>query len=214
MLSIEQLRMARAALNIKQSTVAEAIGVGVMAISDIENERTQNPKASTILSLKTFYEDAGLEFTDCGGVRRNTSSIVKYEGKLGFFNFMDDVYNTIKETPGAYYVSNVDENNWLTWLGEEDAKRRRERTNLLKGVHAKILIKSGDELLTATDYAEYRALPEEVFKDDVSHYIYGDKLALIKFSKDNVVVTVLKNADFAEAQRIWFEVIWNQAIKA
>jgi transcriptional regulator with XRE-family HTH domain len=212
-LTARQLRAARSFLGLGQKDVSEATGIGTMTISNIENESV-TPKASTLGALKSFYETSGVEFTADGGIRESKAEIVRYEGQDGFKAFMDDVFETIKAKPGTYYVSNVNEDNWLRWLGEEDAKRRRGRTTALEGVNAKILVKSGDNLMTATDYAEYRAVPDSMYMENLSHYIYGDKLALIEFKEDSVQVLVLRNAEFTAAQRIWFEAIWNLAEKA
>lgn len=212
MITLGQIEAALGILRLKRPYLANSLGVNTATFNTYFTGQSEM-KPSLNASIQEWFENSGILFIEDEGVKRNTASIVKYEGEIGFKSFMDDVFETIKETPGTYYVSNVNEKNWLRWLGQEDAKRRRDRTTALKGVNAKILIKTGDELQTATDYAEYRTLPESMFKEDVSHYIYGDKLALIKFSEKNVKVTAFKNTDFAEAQRIWFEAIWNQASK-
>jgi transcriptional regulator with XRE-family HTH domain len=61
-----QLRMARAALKIGVRDLAAMSGVTANTISRIENE--SDAKQSTMKSLQTALESAGVEFID-GGVR-------------------------------------------------------------------------------------------------------------------------------------------------
>lgn len=61
------------------------------------------------------------------------------------------------------------------------------------------------------DYAEYRAAPAGVFFEGVSSYIYGGKYAIIHFEPDDVRVMVLHDSTFADAQRCWFDAVWEAA---
>ncbi|NCC61323.1 MAG: hypothetical protein EOM12_10375 [Verrucomicrobiae bacterium] len=213
MITTRQIDAGLALLGLNRSDMAASLGINKSTLNAYFTGQSSIPSGKLEI-IQKWLENSGIVFIDDEGVKLNKSEIVKYEGETGFRAFMDDVYETIKATPGEYYVSNVNEQNWLRWLGEEDALRRRKRTTALKGVHARILVKENDTLLTATDYAEYRHVPDTMFMENLSHYIYGDKLALIEFKEDTVSVLVLHNADFAKAQKIWFETIWKQAEKA
>lgn len=209
-ISPSQCRMARAYWNWSQQDLADRSGVSLNTVSKFEKEEGQTA-TDTIEKLATAISLSGLEVLDGGGVKPAESAVTLLEGTEGFATFMDDVFETMRAEGGIYRVSNVDEANWLRWLGENDSRRRRERTTALKNVSARILVREGDKLLTATDYAEYRAVPDGVFFEGVSGYIYGNKYAIIHFEPEAVRVMVLRDAAFADAQRNWFDAVWETA---
>lgn len=204
----KQCRMARAYWNWSQQDLAEKAGVALSTVAKFEKEDGQTG-ADTVAKLARAVSLSGLALTASGGVVPQDGVVTVLHGAEGFADFMDDVFETMRAEGGTYRVSNVDEANWLKWLGDDDARRRRERTSELDNVNARILVRKGDRLLTATDYAEYRAAPEDSFFEGVSSYIYGSKYAIIHFSDDAVRVMVLHDQAFADAQRHWFDAVWN-----
>jgi len=211
MISASQLRAARAHLDMSQDDVALAAGITKYTLSNIERGATDGSSRS-LEALQQFYERHGLQFTDNDGIKIVYSDVSSYEGTSGFIAFMNDVVETMQEQPGTYCVSNVDENNWLKWLGVEEAVKLRDRINAIPGIHAHILVKEGDHT-TFAPYAEYRALPADVFYDNTSYYVYADKFALIHFSANNVIIRVLHNRYFTESFKLMFYRFWDMMAK-
>lgn len=207
MITVQQLRMARAALNISQSAVAEAIGLNTMAISDIENEKTKNPKASTLSSLQSFYEGCGLEFTEAGGVRPNNAEIKRYSGDEGFRNFYNDIYSEVQKG-GSIVIQNGMPDYLIKHLDQDFYDMHAKRMAKLKP-DVKVLIKDGDKNLIGSSFAAYKTVPAEHFNDQTI-YVYGDKTAFITFG-DSVNVLVIDNAEITRSLRVSFGVIWEHA---
>ncbi len=201
-----KVRAGRGYLNWLQDDLASHAGLGIQSIRNIESENT-SPTARTQRKIERAFALHGLTFTSRG--IEITEAPIIYEGKQGFEAFMDDVFETMRFGGGVYRVSNVDESNWLKWLGEDNSKARRDRTTALENVSARIMVRRGDKLLTATDYAEYRTVPDAIFSEGVSSYIYGDKYAIIHFQPDAVRVLVLHDGAIADAQRCWFDAVWD-----
>ncbi len=65
MITASQIRAARALIGWKQTDLANASGVSEMSIKNIERGAT-DPRASTLLSLQTALEGAGVVFLDPG----------------------------------------------------------------------------------------------------------------------------------------------------
>lgn len=212
MISASQLRAARAHLDMSQDDVAEAAGITKYTLSNIERGFTDGSTKS-LDALKQFYERNGLHFTDNDGIKIVQSDVRSYEGEAGLNAFMWDVVQTMERKPGTYCVSNVDENNWLKWQGIEEATKIRDRIQAIPGIRSHILVKEGDDRTFATGYAEYRALPAEMFYDNTSYYVYADKMALIRFDADNVIIRVLHNRDFAESYKLMFYRFWDTMAK-
>ncbi|MCB9989665.1 MAG: helix-turn-helix transcriptional regulator [Rhodospirillales bacterium] len=203
-----QIRGARGILNWSQNDLAERTGISATSIGAIENGST-TPRANTIMTIQKAFEDGGIEFIGTTGLRLRTGDVRVLSGKQGFFEFYDDIYETLRKHPGNVFVSNVDENEFLKW-GSDILEPHTERMKELNDIHYKILIKEGDHNYVASSYAEYRWLPKEQFSS-VPFYVYGDKLAILLFS-DTPTVIVLAYAAVAEAYRVQFETIWKTAI--
>lgn len=208
MISPAQIRSARAHLNLSQDEVAEAAGITKYTLSNIERGATE-ASSKSLEVLQAFFERRGLVFTPDDGVKMVKGDVRAYEGAAGFREFIDDVYNTLKEKPGTYCVSNVDENNWLKWTGPEQSRMLCDRLASIKGIRAHILIKEGDDF-TFAHHAEYRTIPADLFYDNTSFYVYGDKLALIHFETNNVTVRVLQNRYFSESFKLMFYRFWDK----
>lgn len=209
MISAGQLRAARAHLDMSQDEVAAAAGITKYTLSNIERGATDGSTRSLEV-LKQFYERHNLQFTDNDGIKVVHSDVRCYEGEEGLNAFMNDVAETMERNPGTYCVSNVDESNWLKWQGRDVATRTRDRIASIPGLRAHILVKEGGPEIFATDYAEYRTLPADLFYDNTSYYVYADKFALIRFDPDNVTVRVLHNRYFAESYKLMFYRFWDK----
>jgi len=203
-----QLRSARANLDLKPKHVADAVGLSVKGIRDIEREKVI-PYSSTIERLVDFYENAGIEFTEYDGVRKRPEITSKtYRGQSGFLDFARDVYQTTKLEGGAICVSNVDERLWDKWMGDFHHQYLRQM-GALDNIKSKIIIREGDTYKVAY-YAEYRSVKPEEF-GSVPFYVYGNKVAMILFSETDVIVVVITNREIAEEHRLLFERLWQSA---
>ncbi len=203
----QQLRSARAFLNLGLKDVSVATGVGTGTLSDLEQEKTANPRSGTLDTLRSFYETSGLEFTQSGGVRPNLATTRVYEGKLGFESFMDDVYNTAEEFGGNIYLFNSRPRLWHEWLGESWYKMHSERMKALGDkINVKIIVEEGDDVLILKT-AQHKWFPKGLYKNKI-FYAYGPKLAFLDFDKNNIRIIVIRQQEFAEIFRILYDVTW------
>jgi DNA-binding XRE family transcriptional regulator len=207
--SPNQIKAGRALISWSADDLAKRVGVQKTMISAIETGRSNG---SIDLNSRIVYalQAGGVEFTNDGGVRPRQSKISIYKGEEGFKTFFDDVYEVAKtsETPDIC-LTNVNEAEYDRWLGSYEPVHTKRMADL-KSVRLRVLMKEQDTHLTSTEYCEYRWVPSESFAD-VSFYIYGKKTAIVEFSKDNVLVTVIDNEAATIALRKMFDVFWNNA---
>lgn len=206
-----QCRMARSLLNWTQNELAERCELSPVTINKFEKSTgDKGLEMRTLQKLRRTLEGGGVEFTDYEGVRWKPRGIITYKGRDGFAEFIWDVYETAKTKGGEICVSNVDEVLFTDWLGIEVDTAYMEKMKELDNFNFKILVKEGDWNFTASSYAEYRWVPKEQFFS-VPFYVYGDKLAFLLFG-DNVNIHVIDNSDIAAAQRVQFDMAWQNAI--
>lgn len=206
-----QCRMARSLLNWTQTELSEKCDLAPMTITKFEKEGSEKrPEARTLEKIRNAFEVGGVEFTDYEGVRWKPRGIITHKGREGFADFIWDVYETAKTQGGEICVSNIDEVLFTDWLGVEVDTAYMDKMKELDNFNFKILVKEGDWNFTASSYAEYRWVPKEQFFS-VPFYVYGDKLAFLLFRED-VTIHVIDNSDIAAAQRLQFDMSWNNAI--
>lgn len=213
MLTIEQIRAARALLDWSQSDLADQAGLSQTGIARIENG-TNQPNSKTLEKIQAAFDRANIEFLGTSGLRRKSGEIRTLKGSEGFQKFMDDVYETMQKTGGEICVYNVDEKNWIKWMGEEQYKKHSARMKAIKEKvpSFKIIIEEGDWFFIANDFAQYKWFPKELFSAQ-SFYAYGNKLAFIRFQENDVRVMILTEAEFSQGFRVLFDIAWNHVAK-
>lgn len=203
MISREQIRAARAWLNIGQQDVAKGIGVSSQTISDIENERT-NPKASILADLQNFFEIKGIEFLADGGVRKSKNFVKVYEGNSCYIDFLNDAHTLLAPNKGEIFFSGADETRSPDFIIE---KFREMRTD---GIQMRSLINEHDTYYMGPA-EEYRCMSEALFIDTDVKIIYLDRVAWLASWLGTPRVIMIQDAAISqEATRI-FEYIWNQS---
>lgn len=212
MLTIEQIRAGRALLDWSQSDLADHAGLSQTGIARIENG-TNQPNSKTLKKIQTAFDDADIEFLGRTGVRKRSGEVKVLHGREGFLAFMEDVYKTIKKGGSDIRVYNVDEHNWIKWMGDEAYKAHSERmTNIETPFKCRILIEEGDDFFIAGGFGEYRWFPKDLFRKQ-SFYAYGRKIAFIHFMKDDVRVMILNQRDFAEGFAVLFDIAWDNVAR-
>lgn len=210
MLTIDQIRAARALLDWSQQDLAEHADLSQTGIARIENG-TNKPNSKTIAKIEAAFDRANIEFIGTSGLRKRTGEIIKYSGQQGFRDFMDDVYKVAQEEGGEICLHNAKPDNWYKWLGNEWYEEHSKRMSELgETIDVKITAEKGNLNFIANSFAEYRWMPDELFNEQ-SFYAYGDRLALMSFKEDDVEILVIKNRQFKEGFVGLFNVAWKEA---
>ena len=208
MITPTQMRAARAMLDVSQGHVADHLGIAANTLSKIESGQS-DISVTRNDEIRKFYEREGIEFSENDGVRWSREEITIYEGHDQFFDFVDDVYNTVKKTGGELCLFNSKPKNWINILGQERYNMHAKRMgDLGDKITVKITSKKGDTNFIAKSFAEHRWVSEELF-NDVIFYVYGDNIAFMTFEEDNSRVLVLKHEEFARGFRILFNIAWD-----
>lgn len=208
-----QCRMARSLLNWTQNELAERCELSPVTINKFEKSTgDQGLEMRTLQKLRRTLESGGVEFLPNDGVSRASNRVIVLKGHEGFTEFRQLVLNRAKQGPLEVCVSNVDERNFSKWGGEEMNNTYRQEIAKLGTVHFRIIIKEGDTNLTATKFAEYRAVPEQEF-GEVPFYIFDDNLVLIPFEENEMNLFIIKNGLLAKSYQKLFEASWKKAKK-
>lgn len=207
-----QMRGARGILNWSQSDLAEKTGISATSIGSIENGNSQ-PRESTLGIIQKAFELSGIEFLGRDGVRVRTGEIQTYNGRSGFIEFFDFVYDSLsKEPPRDVLVSNVQESIFLEWARDtavEHMDRMKEITEK-KRIRYKVLLQYGDMDFVANRYAEYKWMKKEYFTL-VPFYMFGQHTAIMLFDPEPNIL-VVSYPLMTEAFRTQFFAMWEGAV--
>ena len=208
--TIEQIRAARALIGWSQGDLAERADLSQTGIARIENG-TNKPNSQTLAKIQTAFDKANVEFIDDNGVKKRTGEIKTLSGKSGLTELLDDIHEVGRISGGQFCLHNADPDNWYKWLGKEWFQSHADRMALLSDkVSFRILAEEGNTNLISTDFAEYRWFPKEKFNDQ-SMYAYGDRLAFVNFSEEDVTIRILQKQEFADSFKVLFDIAWDTA---
>ncbi len=203
MITANQIRAARHFLNLDQSSVAKAIGVSPMNISDIENEKAV-ARSATIDSIKKFFENRGLKFTENGGVEPANRYVTIYDGPDCYWQFLNDAEAKLEKCKGEILFSGADDSRSPSTVVEKlDAMRQA-------GIGMRSLIKVGDTFVRGS-LQEYRWMPAGLFVDGDVKVIYEAHVAYLVSWSGTPRVIVIEDATIAKEASRHFEFVWSQA---
>ncbi|MEM7679666.1 MAG: helix-turn-helix transcriptional regulator [Pseudomonadota bacterium] len=214
MLTIEQIRAARALLDWSQSDLAERAGLSQTGIARIENG-TNKPNSKTLAKIQTAFDGADVEFIDTTGVKKRSGQVKTLRGIEGFRAFMDDVYEVASAGPTDICLFNGIPEVFYKWLGKDwyhDVHAPR-MDKVKENFSFKIIISESEKEFMASSFAEYRWFPTDL-SSDKTIYAYGDRLAFFYFDDSELTIRVLNQKDFADSFRVLFDIAWkNVAVK-
>jgi transcriptional regulator with XRE-family HTH domain len=197
MITAQQLRMAKAALNWSFEEWAEETGLSLQGLRNLHNG-VNKPQETTIEKIIPVFEAHGIEFID-GGVRQKQKIVEVYEGKSCYLRVLDEI---IIEKPQEVMFSGADESRSTP----ESIKRLGEIRRA--GIGFRNLIKNGDTYIMGA-LNEYRWMPDELFVDGDVKVIYGD--TVVYFASWLEVPRAIKITDknIAEENIRMFNHLWD-----
>lgn len=207
MISIEQIKAARALLDWTQEDLAAAAGLSKPSINTLER-RIANPKAATLISIQVALEKAGVEFTEGPGVKLRSAVLktIIYEGEDALVLLCKDIFDQLVGTGQVLMVSGIAEEKYKTWGGKQVMGEIDRR--LAHKIPTQLLSCEGDRNFIEP-IEHYRWIPKEFFPS-VPTYIYGNKYALLLWGPPKKIV-IIENAEIAESFRQQFQAHWREA---
>lgn len=112
----KEIRAARVYLDWSQEDLAEKAGLAVSTIRNIEAGAGMISGKSAQALDRAFSEY--IDFLPNGGFQPKSETITVLKGRSGFIEFIWDMHSVVKSVGGEICVSNVDEHDFLVWLGE------------------------------------------------------------------------------------------------
>lgn len=204
MISIAQIRAARALLDWKQGKLAEVSGVSIPAIARLEQD-TGNPRTNTLNAIRNAFESHGIEFFGENGVNlvKDIFKVDTFTGLEGMQIIWDDVVNKCANRKSEFLMSSMDERIWIKLFGDKVGDEMKRRHN--SKIKSRLLIKEGDNLCVGSDDT-YRCVPNAVF-GQTPYFVYADRYALINW--DPLKIVLIRSQQMADTFRKQFDFNWS-----
>jgi transcriptional regulator with XRE-family HTH domain len=205
-ISLSQIKAARALLGWTQETLAQAAGLSLPSINNLERG-LYSPRPETLAAIVVAFESAGIEFTPQNGLRQRQADhdCLTLTGPTFIRDLDRDILDCLKEPTDEIIGVTCDDRKWMDFAGYTnpiyvDAREKirwRER-----------FLIADDATFITSPPAAYRTLPKTFF-GAMNYEIYANRLALIEW--EAMRVTLIKNAQIADLFRRPFDLLWQQA---
>ena len=207
-ISAGQMRGARGILGWSQEDLSSASGLSVATIRKLEVGNI-SPRGDTTNSIRSAFENAGLEFIDTNGVRQRAEDTVIYQGLDGLHHFFDDVYLVAKKKGGEFLSVCMSEE---PYVGPDGATVHIDRMSRIKDkVSVKCILTGDNPEIYCDAYCEYRWLSKH-YVHSVPFYVYDDKYAFFVFEADpSPKIIVTQSTIMSQAFRKQFHSMWEKA---
>ena len=204
MITVAQIKAARGLLEWNQAQLAHATGLHLNAISNVERRRG-SPRAESMALIQQAFEREEIRFIGLSGVELvpEQLDIRKFSG-AGFIRALTDDLLTSLTGPRDELLSVLSDEKLFDLEPEQNSRYYRAKA---KSKFRQRVILNAQTSTIYGDRNEYRMLPAAVL-GAISYNIYGDKLALINWSRHEVVV--IRNQSVAEMFRKQFNYFWEQ----
>ena len=205
MIKGSQISAARALVKWSQSELSERSGIPVPTIKKIEHGAVESPRPDTLTSIINAFENVNVVFTQRGGVEFKDDLVKIFEGKDGFIEFFNEVYNHTRKNGGEILVRDVDDRMLHNVLGdayEDHPERMQKLTNFT----CRTIIRQGDNYSDKHDYASFAKVPDELFSN-VPLYVFGQSVGIF-FWNENPKILMITDADLVKAYTKQFDFVW------
>ena len=200
-----QIKAARAILGLSQEDLALAAQLSVATIRNIE--QGNYPRSATINLVRAALERAGIEFTDCDGVKRRVEDIELLQGHCAGLRFCEDIFKNADED-GVIAISKS-QKMLMASLGLETDRPMIEELNGIQ--NAKCLLSELPVPGFTLPPFELRTIPR-FHVGPTCYFVYGDRYAVV-VTEDNQTFRhiVFKSPALAHGYRAEFLSLWNMA---
>lgn len=205
MISLAQIKAARALLGWSQDMLARAANLSLPGINNIERGLT-SPRKDTLKAIEDALHNAGVDFIDISGVQLRKPDVVTtiIEGNDWLEIYDKDILSVLRGSDDEIVQWSCNERSWVVYGGTTNHLYIEHRDTV--GFKERILVPETIDYITNKPDL-YRTIPASAF-DNTSIQVYGDRTAYILWQARKVIV--IKSVVLATSQKALFNYLWNQ----
>lgn len=206
MITLAQIKAARALLNWTQDHLAKAAGLSLPGVNNLERGIT-SPRKETLSSIEEAMVTAGIEFIDTTGVRLKTPelSVEIIEGADWLEKYDADIFSVLKTDQDEILQFASDNKLWMVYGSTTNHLYVEHKAKV--NFQERILAPDSIEYITSPA-GSYRTLSPNFFAT-FDRQIYGDRVATILWDSRKIILT--KSKSLADSERQIFNSLWDIA---
>jgi len=206
MITVEQIRAARALLNWNQSDLADKAGLSLPSINNIERQ-IGSPRVSTMETIRITLSNAGIEFIGNNGVQKHSEvfEMKEFQGDDFIEKLNDDLFFCMRSPEDVVMMFGIDDSMYVKYVPEQTIRYYDHQAKT--GFTERTLLRENDNFFLS-DQSIYRWIgPQSIGL--VPYYVYKDRVAMIMWDVKRVII--IRSQAIAETYRAQFEFLWEQA---
>jgi transcriptional regulator with XRE-family HTH domain len=206
LISLAQIKAARALLDWTQDRLAKAAGLSLPGVNNLERGLT-SPRKETLAAIETALDKAGIEFIDTTGVRLKTPDLKVeiIEGPDWLETYDRDIMAALHGPEDELVQVSRDERQWIIYAGVTNHLYVEHRKKT--GFRERLLVPDTVAYITGLPEV-YRTLDPALF-GFINYQVYADRFALILWDSRKVILT--RSQTVADNFRAQFNWLWDQA---
>ncbi len=205
-----QIRAGRALISWSQQKLADASGLSLNALNNIERE-IGNPRQSTLEAIRKSLEEQGVEFVDDTGARlkSETFSVETYTGQEIVEKELEDIETAMKMGIDEILFGDSNNTRYNEILPDMTKGWKELFPKLIEnGVKIRsITEKNDDATYYHTDINIYREVESNYF-GTIPYTVYVDNASVILLGPPPKLI-VIRNRSIAEIFRSQFNMSWD-----
>lgn len=203
MITLAQIKAARALLNWTQEKLARAAGLSLPGINNLERGLT-SPRKETLAAIESALGLAGIEFLDTSGVRLKTPDlhIETIEGPDWLGRYDEDIISVMQKSDDEILQLSCDERLWMVYGSATNHNYVDHKKKI--GFKQRILVPNNVDFISSPQ-GDYRTIGPEYF-GRMNYQLYGNRLSLIMWESQKIILFHAQSA--VDAFRAQFELLW------
>jgi transcriptional regulator with XRE-family HTH domain len=209
-ISPAQSKAARVYLEWSQEDLAKASDVSLSTVRSFENGFC--PRRNMVIQIRKALEKAGVDFTECEGVRRRNDDVKVYRGAGNCEMFFNDLSHTVEEQGGEILCVTQSQKMMMHSCGiaDHDDIERLEMLNDLAPIKCLIPEKSSSSVFPQS--FQFRTTSRHRLGPNF-YYIFGDKCAhVMPMSRMDFVFGVYRSHLVSDTYLAHFMSLWDSAL--
>lgn len=206
MITITQIKAARALLGWTQSDLAKEAGLSLPAINNIERSLV-SPRKETLKAIETALCNGGVAFIDQSGVQLQPPELDMriIEGAEWLKEYDEFLFSNINSPEDQLDLFSCDEEQWIIHGSTTNARYYEHKAKVK--FKERIIIPRSQKFVTNAREV-YRLYNDNAF-GETSWQLFGPYIANILWIKRQVLI--IESPALAKTQRVLFDDLWENA---
>lgn len=206
MITLGQIKAARALLGWTQERLAQLAGISLPAINNIERGIT-TPRRETLQQIEAAFTEAGIDFIDYTGVRLRPPELETriIDGPNWLKEYDELIVTHMRSAEDLICQLSCDEQLWMTY-GSTTNHHYIDHRNTI-GFKERIIVPKNTGFVT-NQRSVYRHI-DPMHIGSVSWQVFDTYTAQIIWSRQQIVL--IRSHALADSQRRLFDVLWNES---